>query len=327
MRYYFSKLNSADREIYKKLYFYMENFEERINIKGECEKVKEIYYMIIKDNPMMFHIHPNKFVYFVVGDYIWVEPKYVYDKQKATEIMHKINLKIKPLEQKLRTINSKLEREKFIHKYLMSIVKYGYSENDFECHTIVGSIINRKAVCDGISKAFKLLCDLGKINCNIIHGDSWNEYEKPQNHAWNMVKINKNWYHVDMTWNINLSERFKYVRYDYFNIREIDVIKDHRNFEKLEICNSLENNFFYEKKCILNGKEELEKFLVEKFKSIKNEDASKNIYFKLYIEENVDVYNLISSVINKVSIKTWYFPQNYLINSNSTQNVYLIRLN
>ena len=262
MRYYFSKLDKEGREIYKKLYFGMQNFEKKISLKGTENIVREIYYMIIKDNPMMFFVHPSKLTYFKIGNYVWIEPIYVYRKEEANQIMNEINIKLKPLEKKLKTINTKLERERFIHKYLLENVRYKYncSEDDFECHTIVGSFLYKQAVCDGISKAFKQLCDLARINCNVVFGDSWNEYEKPQKHAWNMVKIDKDWYHIDVTWNINLSQRFKYVRYDYFNIRESDVIKDHRNFDKLEICDSLKNNFFYENKCILNGRNELEKF-------------------------------------------------------------------
>lgn len=329
MRYYFSKLDKENREIYKKLYFGMQNFEDKISVKGTESIVKEIYYMIIKDNPMIFFVHPSKIVYFKIGNYVWIEPIYVYSKEEVVRIRSKINSKLKPLEKKLTTINTKLDRERFIHKYLLGTVryKYNYSEEDFECHTIVGVFLHRQAVCDGISKAFKQLCDLARINCNLVFGDSWNEYEKPQKHAWNMAKIDNDWYYIDVTWNINLSERFKYVRYDYFNIRESDVIKDHRNFEKLEICDSLKNNFFYENKCILNGRNELEKFLVDKFNNIKNNNASKNIYFKLYLKEDEDAYSLISNAVKKASIKTFYFSTGYTLNSNSTQNVYLIRLN
>ena len=329
MRYYFSKLDKEGREIYKKLYFGMQNFEKKISLKGTENIVREIYYMIIKDNPMMFFVHPSKLTYFKIGNYVWIEPIYVYRQEEANQIMNEINIKLKPLEKKLKTINTKLERERFIHKYLLENVRYKYncSEDDFECHTIVGSFLYKQAVCDGISKAFKQLCDLARINCNVVFGDSWNEYEKPQKHAWNMVKIDKDWYHIDVTWNINLSQRVKYVRYDYFNIRESDVIKDHRNFDKLEICDSLKNNFFYENKCILNGRNELEKFLVDKLNNIKNNNASKNIYFKLYLKENEDACSLISNAISKASIKTFYFSTGYTLNSNSTQNVYLIRLN
>ena len=61
--------------------------------------------------------------------------------------------------------------------------------------------------------------------------------------------------------------------------------------------------------------------------NIKNNNASKNIYFKLYLKENEDACSLISNAISKASIKTFYFSTGYTLNSNSTQNVYLIRLN
>ena len=119
MRYYFSKLDKEGREIYKKLYFGMQNFEKKISLKGTENIVREIYYMIIKDNPMMFFVHPSKLTYFKIGNYVWIEPIYVYRKEEANKIMNEINIKLKPLEKKLKTINTKLERERFIHKYLL----------------------------------------------------------------------------------------------------------------------------------------------------------------------------------------------------------------
>ena len=103
MRYYFSKLDKEGREIYKKLYFGMQNFEKKISLKGTENIVREIYYMIIKDNPMMFFVHPSKLTYFKIGNYVWIEPIYVYRKEEANQIMNEINIKLKPLEKKLKT--------------------------------------------------------------------------------------------------------------------------------------------------------------------------------------------------------------------------------
>ena len=328
MRYYFSKLDEHGRKIYKELYFGIEEFKDKIAVKGEEELVRDIYYMVIRDNPMMFNIHPYKISYYKIGSYIWVEPIYVYTEEEFLKIKFKINSMLKPFEEKLKTMPTSLERERYIHKYLMSNVKYKYNsdKDDTRCHNILGVFIDKEAVCDGISKAFKHLCDLARINSNVILGDSWNEYESKQSHAWNMVKINKKWYHIDVTWDINLAERFKYVRYDYFNLRECDILRDHRNFEKLEVCNSLKNNFFYENNCIIYGEAELDKFLVDRFEKIKTDNASKNIYFKLYCDDDENAMSLISSAINNACLKTFYFTGSYIVESNATQNVYLIRL-
>ena len=45
------------------------------------------------------------------------------------------------------------------------------------------------------------------------------------------------------------------------------------------------------------------------------------------LKENEDACSLISNAISKASIKTFYFSTGYTLNSNLTQNVYLIRLN
>ncbi len=50
-------------------------------------------------------------------------------------------------------------------------------------------------VCDGYSKAFKMLCDENNIPCIIIVG-----YAGNVGHAWNYVKMNGRWYATDITW-------------------------------------------------------------------------------------------------------------------------------
>jgi len=50
-------------------------------------------------------------------------------------------------------------------------------------------------VCDGYSKAFKMLCDKHNIPCIIVVG-----YAGDVGHAWNYVKLNGRWYAVDSTW-------------------------------------------------------------------------------------------------------------------------------
>lgn len=50
-------------------------------------------------------------------------------------------------------------------------------------------------VCDGYSKAFKMLCDENNIPCIIVVG-----YAGNVGHAWNYVKMGGRWYAIDSTW-------------------------------------------------------------------------------------------------------------------------------
>lgn len=325
MRYYFSKLNDRDRQTYKKIYYGVENLEKRIKLNTTVENLRKIFDMVVNDNPKLFYINPFTYSYYKYAtDNLELEPIYLYSKQEIENIRLKINSVLKTFEENIKKIESKLERERYIHKILMSNIKYkyGHQEDDIECHTIVGSFVHREAVCDGISRAFKYLCDIARINSTVVIGNSWNEYEEKQCHAWNIVKIDGNWYHIDATWNLNLSQRFKYIRYDYFNLTQKDILRDHRDFKIIEDCNALKNNFFYENHCIIYNKNDLEGFLSEKIKNIKSKNLSKIIYFKLEFDMELDE---IFKCCTKVFSKLCYFGIRYTIESNSTQNVYLVR--
>lgn len=67
-----------------------------------------------------------------------------------------------------------------------------------------------KAQCSGISKAFKLLMDYLGVYCIYINGNAVNEKGEAGPHAWNIVKIGNNYYHIDITFmlgcNINKSQ-------------------------------------------------------------------------------------------------------------------------
>lgn len=62
-----------------------------------------------------------------------------------------------------------------------------------------GAILNRIAVCDGISKAFTLLCAIEDLTVMRLSG-SGNSGGGEINHAWNAIMLEGAWYYVDATW-------------------------------------------------------------------------------------------------------------------------------
>ena len=60
-------------------------------------------------------------------------------------------------------------------------------------YTSYGAFVNHNAVCQGYALAFKVLMDRAGIPCCYVSSDAIN-------HAWNMVRLDGNWYHVDVTW-------------------------------------------------------------------------------------------------------------------------------
>lgn len=102
-----------------------------------------------------------------------------------------------------------------------------------------GVLIGGYGICLGYATTFKLLMDMAGIECIIVTGAA---YQNREDHAWNMVKIDGEWYCVDVTWddprfsNINhfSEEQLDKRKHEYLNVtsdymRETDHQWDYEN--------------------------------------------------------------------------------------------------
>lgn len=78
------------------------------------------------------------------------------------------------------------------------------------------------AVCDGISKAFVVLCQIEGIPCVRVTGDYTDTNNNVSGHAWNKVKVDGQWYVVDATWgNTSVySNDNEFLNYQHFLISD-----------------------------------------------------------------------------------------------------------
>ena len=101
---------------------------------------------------------------------------------------------------------SDYEKEKYVYDYIFDNCMYDeYTDNS---GSVYGALIEHKARCEGISKSF-MLCmrELG-IDCITVVGvPLWENNGAYSNHSWNIVKVDGNWYHVDITAD-NVSDEF-----------------------------------------------------------------------------------------------------------------------
>ncbi len=120
--------------------------------------------------------------------------------------------------------SSPYEQEKAIHDYMTKnceydSVNYVNGTVPWVSHSPTGVFVYKKAVCDGYAKAFQLCMDILGIECETIDGIAGAGGVR-EAHAWNAVKLDGEWYLVDVTWD-NAGE------YDYFNLPSRAFQKDH----------------------------------------------------------------------------------------------------
>ena len=80
-------------------------------------------------------------------------------------------------------------------------------------HIAYGVLVKGIGVCESYAKAFDLMAQAAGVETIYVTGEGVNPgNSKGESHAWNMVKIDGDWYNIDTTWNDQESG----VIYDYF---------------------------------------------------------------------------------------------------------------
>lgn len=135
--------------------------------------------------------------------------------------------------------DSDYEKAAFVHDFIIlnctydadTFNKYLNNSNDGTslAYTSYGCLVNRKAVCAGYSKAYKLILNRLNIECEVVSGTATNDMGTG-NHAWNYIKLDDGYYLVDVTWDDPVSfdgTQRKEVRRDYFCLNSEMMSKDH----------------------------------------------------------------------------------------------------
>lgn len=154
----------------------------------------------------------------------------VYDK--ADEIIKSI---IKPG-------MSELEKEKAVHDYIVLNTRYDSShfyDGTIPMITVTpyGILIEGAGVCGGYAAATKLLLNKAGIYCIELNALPM------MNHGWDIVRIDGKYYHLDTTWDDPVPDRPGVVIYNYFNLTDSEISKDHKwDTSKYPVCNTISNH-------------------------------------------------------------------------------------
>ena len=163
-------------------------------------------------------------LYCDISDNYYVEQSLLEGKEIPSEKTEALALKdvcaelLDQMNDEIGEDASDYEKELWIHDYIVRNTSYGYPEEEEQedmAHESYGALISHKAVCNGYAFAAKLLCDLSGVSCEIITGSGDGE-----SHAWNLVKLEDSWYHLDVTWDDPSPDQADRIVYTYFNIND-----------------------------------------------------------------------------------------------------------
>lgn len=274
-RYYYGIMSTEEKQAYRMIYegLKMRAYNIVVTLYLSSESVQETYLRVLYDNPLLFYV--NQTVIKMTGElgYWILLPEYLYANREITIITNDIHRIVNKIAVKANTFKgNKFRLEKCLHDSVVKNVAYDYDalkNNDcFNAHSIVGAFLDKKAVCEGIAKAFKLLCNEFGIKCIVVLGkaNKDGDFSGDDYHAWNLVKIGDASYHVDVTWDNLYDTDVHHISYDYFNLTTKDILIDHQPLDaSLPFCDSTRLNYFYCTKSFVSTYAEMVELLFTRF--------------------------------------------------------------
>jgi hypothetical protein len=171
-----------------------------------------------------------------IGDYLAAEStfqvlfEYYLDGESAAETMTRLNSEIEDAAAEVMTgiagLKDDYSKIKYIHDWMILNIQTDSADStDIYSSTLYGAMVNKKALCEGMAKAFSYLCNLAGVENCIVVGMA----KLP--HMWNMVKLSGNWYHVDVTYDHPDEEITAvhpgFISYQYFCVPDEVIANDH----------------------------------------------------------------------------------------------------
>lgn len=145
--------------------------------------------------------------------------KYFTNATQEAAVQKKIDSVLKTI---IKPSMTPFQKVKAINDYIVSNTTYG-TKTKASPHSAYALLFEGQAVCQGYAlSAYKMLEQAGietKYVVGYVNGT--------EAHAWNMVKLDGKWYHLDTTWNDPLPNRIGASSYDYFLVTDAQLNKDH----------------------------------------------------------------------------------------------------
>ena len=260
--YYYSKMNRECQVVYRAMKQGFESLAESFQVpRLEGRLLHEVFFQLRLDHPEIFWVSGFKYKYYQDSPNLIMIPEYLFEKNKIQEHQKALKARVEKLVRPAQKM-SEWEKEKYIHDFICENVRYDKLKKPYS-HEIIGPLGQGVGVCEGIAKSVKVLCDALGVWCMIALCGSNPEKGIKYRHTWNIVKIGKTCYHLDATFDNSLGkcvETGGEIRYDYFNLDDKAVFRDHEPLiAPAPACTDGDHFYYKEKKLSFTKTEEVYK--------------------------------------------------------------------
>ena len=250
-KYYYQQLNEEERLTYREILEGLKDNTKDIYIHAsEAERANEIFQFILKDCPDIFWCDGTISATSYEGDepYTVLRPTYAYTETQKEQMKEQIEAQAFQCLSGISSDESDYNKILYVYEYIVDTVDYDLEAPDNQ--NIYSVFLHRRSVCAGYSKAAQYLLERLGVFCTYVTGTT----SGGQNHAWNLVKCEGDYYYMDVTWGdpvFQASEgdetnQFQLISYDYMLCDDTELMKNHTPDRDvvLPACTAMNRNYY-----------------------------------------------------------------------------------
>ena len=253
--YAYGKLSAEKQELYLEIRDALINFEEDVRLSScDKEEISDVFQCVLNDHPEIFYVEGYTYTEYTLGEIlkkITFTGSYRFKQAEIAEKQKLIDAYTERCLSGMPAYADDYTKVKYIYEYLIHNTEYDAAVGDNQ--NICSVFIEGRSVCQGYAKATQYLLNKAGVFATLVLG----HVVGGEGHAWNLVRIDGEYYYVDTTWGdasyqaVGTStgypaEKIPTINYDYLCVptEQMNLTHTLDNVVELPECNSMAANYY-----------------------------------------------------------------------------------
>lgn len=252
--YAYSMLPVTQQQLYLEILDALTEFREDVRLSScDTEEISKVFQCVMNDHPEIFYVDGYTYTEYTLGEKlrkITFSGVYLMDNDEVLRTQRKIDRYVEKCLGGIALDADEYEKVKYIYEYLISHTEYDGTAQDNQ--NICSVFLWGRSVCQGYAKAMQYLLQRAGVYSTLVLGRVING----DSHAWNLVRIDGEYYYVDVTWGdasyqtsgqeSSGERKMPAINYDYLCVttKQLEMTHQIDTVAAMPQCDSMDANYY-----------------------------------------------------------------------------------